>query len=180
MQCDDHPLREGHVLIMPKQHLSCVGAFNTQMLADFIRTYERCLSFLSSNYGDIATFEHGIFGQTVFHSHVHLLPCEGNLENIISEGGDHIHPIRSFELLANELRANGGYLFVAIQGEMWLVDTSLAAPRFFRDRFANALGVDHKTDWRTATNNRTLREEFRRDNQRTIERWQSRKHMDLS
>jgi len=39
---------------------------------------------------------------------------------------------------------------------MWNVDISLGAPRFFRDRFANALGAPERGNWKTMETNSGL------------------------
>src|SRR3989338_4786678 len=75
--CDVHPLREGHLLIIPKRHVRCAAEYTAQEWEGFKRLYEDLCQWLYTHYGFVATFEHGIIGQTVFHSHIHLLPFAG-------------------------------------------------------------------------------------------------------
>src|SRR3989344_5325121 len=100
------------------------------------------------NYGQVASFEHGIFGQTAYHSHVHSLPFPGGVTEIIPEGQNKLIPIQKESELKQCLEKDGGYLFLRIGLESWVVDPALQAPRFFRDRFAVALGRPERADWK--------------------------------
>lgn len=75
--CDHHPLVEGHILIIPKQHLSSAGEYPGPVFQEFLSLYGKTSEFIRQNYGTVSGFEHGKIGQTVFHSHVHLLPFDG-------------------------------------------------------------------------------------------------------
>ena len=37
--CDAHPLIEGHILIIPKRHVSCVGEYTALEFAEFLQIY---------------------------------------------------------------------------------------------------------------------------------------------
>lgn len=154
--CDVHPLTEGHLLIIPKQHLSCIGEYPSDVYNEFLDLYETYLRVLNSNYGTIAAFEHGKIGQTVFHSHVHLLPFDGRPENIIPEDLGKIKSIENISELKEIYRTQDKYLFFAIGPAMWVVDTSLGTPRFFRDRFARALGQPERGNWKEMHTNPVL------------------------
>ena len=154
--CDGHPLEEGHILIIPKKHLSCVGEFSDIFYEEFIFLYQKYYQVLIKNYGVVASFEHGKIGQTVFHSHVHLLPFNGNIVDIIPEGESFIHQIEGLKNLKQEFQQKGQYLFFSLSERCFLVDTSLGKPRFFRDRFANALGNSERGNWKNMHNNKEL------------------------
>jgi len=69
----------GHVLIVSKEHLRCVGDMPHELLGDFSFWVDFTSKVLSFEYGvrplDITVFEHGITGQTVPHAHVHIVPA---------------------------------------------------------------------------------------------------------
>jgi diadenosine tetraphosphate (Ap4A) HIT family hydrolase len=90
--CDYHPLLEGHLLIIPKEHLSCVAEYSEPTYQDFIALYQKYFGFVQAEYGAVSTFEHGKFGQSVFHSHVHLLPTDGEPTDVVPEGREHLSP----------------------------------------------------------------------------------------
>jgi diadenosine tetraphosphate (Ap4A) HIT family hydrolase len=88
--CDVHPITEGHILIIPKQHLSCIGVYPDNLLEEVQALYQKTTSFIKTVYGSVSTFEHGITGQTVFHSHIQMFPYEGRIETIIPEGKQYL------------------------------------------------------------------------------------------
>src|SRR6185369_2276572 len=91
--CDASPLTEGHILIIPKAHVDCLASYDDALLSEFQDHYRRVMDFVRKTYGSVATFEHGKFGQTVYHSHVHVLPFTGTLEQIVPEGAAHAEPL---------------------------------------------------------------------------------------
>ena len=147
--CDHHPIIEGHILIIPKEHFSCLGDYPEPIFSEFIDQYERMKKFIFEQYGCVSTFEHGKIGQTVFHSHVHLLPYKGDPLVIVPEGRDHLVALPSFVELQKLYEQYGRYLFFSINDLAWVVDPSLTAPRFFRDRFAMAVGNSERGNWKT-------------------------------
>ncbi|MBI2010432.1 MAG: HIT family protein [Candidatus Chisholmbacteria bacterium] len=154
--CDVHPLTEGHLLIIPKQHISCMGAFSKTLFVEFDKLYQLFSRFISRTYGSVSSFEHGIIGQTVFHAHVHVLPYHGQSETIIPEDKDKLTSIQDLTEVKNAFRREDKYLVFSIADSFWLVDTHLGVPRFFRDRFAQALGHPERGNWKQMRENKTL------------------------
>lgn len=171
--CDVHPLTEGHILIIPKNHLSCIGEYPGKILMEFQELYDSVLMFLKTNYGSAASFEHGIIGQTVFHSHIHLLPFTGKTEDIVPEGSNRIKPLHSLFDLNEIFEKEKGYLFFSIQDKMYVVDRILGAPRFFRDRFAKALGEVERGNWKTMKDKKNLMEKAEVEIESLISKWNS-------
>ena len=169
--CDAHPLMEGHLLIIPREHLSCAGAFPPKLFQEFLTLFHRCWNFLKKEYGNVSAFEHGQIGQTVFHAHMHLLPCAPNPRAIVPEGQHHLTVISGAEELPRIFKNDGRYLFLAINDQSWIVDPSLGAPRFFRDRFASALGVPERGNWQEMDDNPALMQTAEQEIARCKERW---------
>lgn len=147
---DDYPLTEGHILIIPKENISCVGEFSDDLLREFQKLYDQFSTFVKDAYGSVSTFEHGRLGQTIYHAHVHILPFEGDAEQIIGEGISHLTPVDDFKDLKNAYNKDGRYLFFSTGDYKYLVDTDLGYPRFFRGRFAKALGIEQVGNWQKA------------------------------
>jgi diadenosine tetraphosphate (Ap4A) HIT family hydrolase len=154
--CDIHPLTEGHILIIPKKHISCVGAYSSDLFKEFIKLYSWCSEFIKTEYGSVASFEHGIIGQTVFHSHVHLMPYRGNESEIIPEGRNKLKQLKNISGLRKIFLKEGQYLFFSIGDRLWMVDPNLGTPRFFRDRFAKALGRPERGNWKKMHKNKEI------------------------
>jgi len=170
--CDVHPLIEGHLLIIPKDHISCAGAFSSELFTEFSALYKKFSDFLKSAYGSVSTFEHGITGQTVFHAHIHLLPYAGLPESIIPEGSRVIHSLSNIKELQQVFLKDGKYLFFSIGDSLWTVDTAIGVPRFFRDRFANALGVPERGNWKTMEENFELMKRAENETRSLKNKWE--------
>jgi diadenosine tetraphosphate (Ap4A) HIT family hydrolase len=151
---DSHPLTEGHILLITNKHVSCMGSLAKEF-GEFRRLYKIITDFLSKEYGSFAVFEHGIAGQTVFHAHMHFLPFEGSLGDIIPER-DSIERIKSIDDIRTLFLKNGKYLFLQINKNFFSVNTKIGKPKFFRDRFAKALGRPERGDWKGMDKNREL------------------------
>ncbi len=146
--CDAHPIIEGHILIIPKQHLSCIGEYPEDIYNEFIDLFKKVSEFLLKQYGSVSAFEHGKLGQTIFHSHIHFIPFKGKPTDIVPEGLNKLKKINNLSELKNIFKEQGGYLFFSIGNDKWIVDKSLAVPRFFRDRFAKALKKPERGNWK--------------------------------
>jgi diadenosine tetraphosphate (Ap4A) HIT family hydrolase len=169
--CDVHPLIEGHLLIIPKAHLSCIAEYPKDLFAEFCTLYERCREFVLSAYGSEASFEHGVIGQTVFHSHIHILPFALGPDFIVPEGPENLHPLKSLADLHGVFQKEGKYLYLSIAERMWTVNTALGAPRFFRDRFAAALGSTRRGNWKEMRQDEGLMSAAALEIARCKERW---------
>jgi hypothetical protein len=55
------------------------------------------------------------------------------------------------------------YLFFSIGNKMWVVDTNIGKPRFFRDRFAIALHHPERGNWKEMRVNKLVMEEASQD-----------------
>lgn len=154
--CDVHPLAEGHILIIPKHHLSCVGEYGKELFQEFIKLYKEFSIFVEETYGSVNSFEHGKIGQTVFHSHVHLLPFSGKAIGIVPEGIDKLRKINSISKLIEIFNNDGQYLFFSTKEGKWIVDSSIGAPRFFRDRYAKCLEKQERGSWKEMHSNKQI------------------------
>lgn len=176
--CDAHPLCEGHLLIMPKRHTTCIATYTTEEFTEFLSLFIRISNWVHKHYGSVATFEHGKIGQTVFHSHVHLLPFSGEALQIVPEGIDRLKPHQFVEELIALYHQADGYLFFSIGHEQWTVDPSLGQPRFFRDRFAQALGRPERANWKETRRSPELLAAGREENIRCSKLFQARQPLD--
>lgn len=168
--CDYHPLVEGHILIIPKKHISCMGNLDNKSFEHYKNLYKKVKSFMKNTYGPVGVFEHGIVGQTVFHAHTHLLPFNHKTSEII-ENQNNLKQINSLNDIQKEFEINKKYLFLENNDKIYLVDTSLAFPRFFRDIYSEILGAKERANWKESENNIELENEFKNDRQNLIDKW---------
>jgi diadenosine tetraphosphate (Ap4A) HIT family hydrolase len=167
--CDAHPLTEGHILIIPKQHVACIGEYPKDLFEEFLVLNKKISKFLIDTYGSVSSFEHGIFAQTVFHSHIHYLPFNGKALDIVPE--NKILKLNDLSELKVLFKNNGGYLFFSLNNILMSVDVSLAASRFFRDRFAAALGKPERGNWKNMHASKKLMEKGEEENIETQRKW---------
>lgn len=170
--CDAHPITEGHILIIPKQHLSCIGEYPKDIYGEFMVIYQKIADFLSKEYYSFSSFEHGKFGQTVFHSHVHFIPFNDDPTAIVPEGESKLTKIAYLSELQSMFKKHGGYLFFSIGNNKWAVDIGLTVPRFFRDRFAIALNRPERGNWKKMHIKENGHSKLELEAQNTKNRWQ--------
>jgi len=176
---EPHPLTEGHVLLVPKRHASAVGDLDPAEMDELKELLADVTAFLEGQYGTTAWFEHGVLGQTVPHAHVHVLPFDGAVSEIVPEGPDSVSLVDDVEELRWLLESEGGYLALGIgQEEISIVDRELAEPRFFRNRFAEALRDASRADWQAARDDETLMSAFGSEVASLRSRWENRIEQD--
>ena len=171
--CNANPLCEGDITIVPKGHVACVATYPDSLYSEFLEVYAKVSRFIKKNFGPLATFEHGVFGQTVYHSHVHSLPFRGKPEEVVPEGLERLTKIAALSELRNWFEREGGYLFFSIEDGKWVVDSNLKAPRFFRDRFARLLGRPERGNWKEMHFNPTIMARVDEENRNVTKLWQS-------
>jgi len=169
--CDVHPLIEGHILIIPKKHLSCIGKYSESDYLEFLSLFTKYSDFIKKTYGSVSTFEHGKIGQTVFHSHVHLLPFNGSPTQIIPEGLNSLVSFSNLSHLKDAYLKEGKYLYFSIADQKWTVNTDLGSPGFFRDRFAKALKVPERGNWKDMDRNIDIMEKATTEIKKLQKKW---------
>jgi diadenosine tetraphosphate (Ap4A) HIT family hydrolase len=71
---DNAPLVEGHALLIPRDHYACFGALPAAWDGELLALKERVARFERERYRPAIYFEHGVFGQSVYHAHLHAVP----------------------------------------------------------------------------------------------------------
>lgn len=82
---DNAPLVEGHLLLVPRRHYACFGALPADLDAEVSHLKRVVASFCAEVYRPPIFFEHGVFGQSVFHAHLHAVP--------LGPSGLHVHAL---------------------------------------------------------------------------------------
>jgi diadenosine tetraphosphate (Ap4A) HIT family hydrolase len=71
---DNAPLVEGHALIIPRDHYACFGALPAAWDGELLALKGCVERFEIERYRPAIFFEHGVYGQTVYHAHLHAVP----------------------------------------------------------------------------------------------------------
>jgi diadenosine tetraphosphate (Ap4A) HIT family hydrolase len=166
---DKFPTRPGHVLIIPKEHLACYASSPAVLdhLEDAKVRVERFLRAMYPVDGAeplLYAMEHGVYGQTVFHAHLHVAP------------GPHVplppeylaHPdverIEGWEPVIARYAERGQYRVLEHAGARYLVDGPSPSIAIARPWFAHFTGMTWKPEggWQKYTSDADVRELERR------------------
>lgn len=147
----------GYTLLVPKRHVSCLGAMNESETEPFLRAMKK-VDISLSEFNRAGTyqrtiFEHGIVGQTVKHAHLHFLPVAIDMTSRIKQD----FPNAEFEKVQNVLhlqelygKRQEPYLFWSIPGDRFMACWNPPAPpQYLRIVVAEALGRPERANWRT-------------------------------
>ncbi|AYW46209.1 HIT family protein [Tetragenococcus koreensis] len=85
---------KGHTLVIPKKHVSDIFEFNEQLAADLFTRIPKVSQALQTAFPEmqginIINNNKEIAYQSVFHSHVHLIPRYGKEDDFSMHFGDH-------------------------------------------------------------------------------------------
>jgi diadenosine tetraphosphate (Ap4A) HIT family hydrolase len=110
---DNAPLVEGHLLIVPREHFACFGALVAALDDELLALKRRMARFCAVVYRRAIFFEHGVFGQTVAHAHLHAVPIGAwgvPLHTMATEADG--WPVRVQGDVRAWYEANGHYFYV--------------------------------------------------------------------
>jgi diadenosine tetraphosphate (Ap4A) HIT family hydrolase len=113
---DHAPLVEGHLLIVPRQHLACYGALPEALEADFLAAKRRAGEFLRARYREPIFFEHGVFRQTVFHAHLHAIPFGKVRFGVRALAAEHGRPVGALTDVRDWYAERGHYFYIEEPG----------------------------------------------------------------
>jgi diadenosine tetraphosphate (Ap4A) HIT family hydrolase len=182
---DKFPTRPGHALIIAKEHLECYGAA-PGVLSELEEAKGRVERFLRAMYpverdggetvggasgGEapplkptIYAMEHGVYGQTVFHAHLHVTP--GPYLAIPPEYLAHpdVQSIDGWEAVIARYTERGQYRVVEYAGARYLVDGTSPSLALARPWFARFTGMSWRPEggWQRNTSEEDVRELERR------------------
>ncbi|WP_317929149.1 HIT family protein [Tetragenococcus halophilus] len=91
---DMSQVTKGHTLVIPKKHVSDIFEYNEQLSADLFTRIPKIARALQSAFPkmqgiNILNNNREIAYQSVFHSHVHLIPRYGKDDDFSIHFGDH-------------------------------------------------------------------------------------------
>ncbi|WP_376795706.1 HIT family protein [Thermogemmatispora sp.] len=123
---DYAPLVEGHLLIIPKEHYACYGAVPEELDSELLALKRLVRRFAARFYAPLLFWEHGIFGQTVFHAHLHCIPFgvvsyRERLEGVVERAT----PVGEQEEIRRWYRQRGQYFYLEDSEEAFLFPPEL-------------------------------------------------------
>jgi len=160
---DRYPLLPGHVLIISKEHRRCYAQMPEAVDAEVEEATARVRRFLREAYHTPSlAWENGVFGQTVYHAHLHLIPIRTEAIPPEVEALEALSPIAGRQPVREHFAAAGGYRYVEVGGQRRLIaGRGVVAP--VREWLASATGLQHDgRDWNRQTTPEDVAELARR------------------
>ena len=179
---DKFPARPGHVLIIAKEHLACYAAA-PEVLPELEEAKGRIEQFLRAAYPvereldgavreeretlvepTIYAMEHGIYGQTVFHAHLHVAPSPHLPIPPEYLAHPDVQPIHGWDPVLTRFAERGQYRVLEYAGARYLVDGPSPSIALARPWFARFTGMTWKPEggWQKYTSDADVRELERR------------------
>lgn len=139
---DKYPMLPGHTLIIAQQHLPCYAAATDTMHAELEIVASRIRCFLEAAYNSpVLIFENGIAGQTVFHSHLHLVPVRiSHLPAAVAQHED-IVPTTGWAEVRQYYVLNGTYRYVQLCDSRYIIAGYSPVLRTMRRVMAETTGL---------------------------------------
>ena len=142
--CDMGPLVEGHLLIIPKQHLMCFGQLSEQKYDELKHLLKDIEDFLMTSYKkSLILFENGGVSQTVSHAHLHIFPSTISIKKELKKelGGRKLLKTSKIRKIRDFYKEFGCYLFYQEKATGLIFEGASVASGFLRRKCAQALGV---------------------------------------
>jgi diadenosine tetraphosphate (Ap4A) HIT family hydrolase len=154
---DISPLVRGHLLIIPRAHITSFAAVPAQQRAEVDALVATTTAILASNIASPIIVEHGSGSQhksggCIDHAHLQIFPGDVPFADAMADYGT--TSIDAFWDIARWANGGKSYLFYhGTDGRMLVADQLGTLPKqFIRRVIAKAIGLpDSQWDWRTHT-----------------------------
>lgn len=145
----------GYILLIAKNHISCFGSMPLELLPEFRNLWMKSRMALYSEYQvPIASFEHGVIGQTIKHAHLHILPARLNFDEKIEKDFPNcrLNNLASFEVFIKYFKVNESPYLLWMNGGIANQRLNIcwdppAPPQYLRLVAAELLGRPERGNW---------------------------------
>lgn len=149
----------GYVLVVSKKHYVSIGdcpSYYYYELECIVETIRKI--FLREYKMPAIAFEHGAIseennsGCCTTHTHLHLLPFEGDIMADIVNDGFTIKKIQSYNSLKKQIRSNKSYIYYQNnEGVKFLIEGQKVPSQYVRQIVADKLDIIERWDWKVHT-----------------------------
>ena len=169
----------GHVMIISKEHYACFSDLPEELWFEYQKLKQTIIRKITLKFAEPFLIEHGVWGQSVFHAHVHCIPkksTEYEIKSIRKAMFDpHHFEIKQADLAAlhDLYRQRGGYLMFEEDDMMFAIDAislrnnqivqNLSYRHFFTD-----LGVEGVSSWQNMSEENKIKDEEKREKTKKI------------
>jgi diadenosine tetraphosphate (Ap4A) HIT family hydrolase len=143
-------------MLIPKRHIFCLAELSAPLSKEFLLIKERVFNKIKLSFSEPIAYEHGVYGQSINHAHLHILPQKNqyyHLKNIKETlfKGLKSSRIESFFQLKDIFKEEGSYFYLEADGCKLAFHTK-GQPKgkyLFRDEFARLTGLRGLTNWQS-------------------------------
>lgn len=160
-------LREGHLLIVSKEHINAMGMLDKDNLKELENLILLIGNFYKKTYNmSVLCFEHGVLdddgssgGCGIYHMHLHLVPIRENeflkvVDEVDRQGTNKVHPAQKLEDTCQCIAEGNTYVFFSLfkreqKKEMYIVNNSenYFESQYFRRVVATVFSSE-EWDWK--------------------------------
>lgn len=150
---DVAPIVEGHLLVLPKEHLFSTAHLPTTLYPELERILQHLYDVLSQHYSAPVMFEHGAAsaqqraGCCADHAHLHMVPAAVDFVPYLESHFAKM-PLRDFYDLHAHFCGRPYLLFVSTTGAMFGFDAPICPSQLHRQLLATTLRCPGEWDWR--------------------------------
>lgn len=169
----------GHVMIIPKKHYLAIADIDKSIVNEYNDLKFRLIEEVTKNFAKPFLIEHGIFAQSVFHGHIHIIPSSGNGYDNFDIMNEMVNPaikkynikfeiISDFDELVKIYKKDGEYLYFEFNDAKYVLRTKNSKKEDFdendiayRSFFTTKKKLVGIGDWKTMSE-----EDIARDNKK--------------
>jgi len=165
----------GHVLITTKQHFQCFGELPGELDEEYHQLKQFVIQKITDKFAKPFLIEYGIWGQTVPHAHVHLIPTKNDDYEVTSIIDEMVIPSQVpfmkgtlsnvKKLYAQEKK----YVYIEEDGQTYTVDVHTLpnedksnTPLDFRGFFPAKKSVKGIESWKNLSDEAKIKDEEKR------------------
>lgn len=157
-------LAPGHVMIIPKEHISCFAELTHQLGKEFISIKEQVFNLVKYNFSEPIIYEHGIYSQSIKHAHLHFIPNKNELYKLENLKDNIFKDLKSVQIsdifqIRDIFEKEGSYCYLEEKGQKWIFHTKGFPDRkyTFRKEFVRLTGLHGLVDWKNMPENEKQR-----------------------
>jgi diadenosine tetraphosphate (Ap4A) HIT family hydrolase len=155
---DTFPIIPGHLLISSKDHYGSAGEIPLELQKELLDLKQMIQTKILSLNGHYTFYEHGRAGscmssdpfkQKCEHFHLHCLPINASIHNLLLANFDGI-VMNHYDEISNLFLKHGNYLYTETSSsEMYFfpLEGKEIAPHLLRTLICKELQVEHRSNW---------------------------------
>lgn len=157
----------GHIMIIPKKHYLAIGEIDDPIVDEYLKLKRETLKAVTEKFAEPFLVEYGVFGQSVFHAHIHIIPRSGygyqNLDmfrSMILPAAEKLKidiiKIKKFKELRDYYDKHREYIYFEQDGSKYIIPTEKGSSEekilaLGYRHFFNRMGLEGISGWKNMT-----------------------------